>query len=169
MDKPKGYKAITDAPNLRENDALNCGNCQFFSLLADGDGMCTKYEFPTECDYVCDDYAAGIGTKPEPMPVEIVQEGMMSADMLVNYGGAVKSLNGSDEKDYAVIYGGEDLSADYFDKNTEFGFAGARTKRVPILFNHAQPLYTGKNKKYVETKTIGEAELEITEEGVLIR
>ncbi len=90
-------------------------------------------------------------------------------DMLINFGGAVKSLNGVQEPDYAITYGGADLTADFFDAKTEYGFAGASTKRVPILFNHAQPLDTKGRSKYKETAPIGEAELEITDEGVLIK
>lgn len=89
-------------------------------------------------------------------------------DMLVNFGSAVKALNGIKEPDYAIVYGGQDLTDDYFDKDTEYGFAGAQTKRVPILFHHAQPLETKGRQRYQEKKPIGEAELQITDEGVLI-
>lgn len=92
-----------------------------------------------------------------------------SDEWLVNYGSAVKSLNGLQEPDFAIVYGGEDLATDYFDKNTEYGFAGAKTKRVPILFHHAQPLETESGKYYREVKPIGEAELEVDDDGVLIK
>lgn len=94
-------------------------------------------------------------------------------DILVNFGSEIKSLNGKDGKDFAVVYGGEDLVSDYFDAKTEYGFAGAKTKRVPILFHHALPLEfetkSGKRNAYHETSPIGEAELEQTDEGVIIR
>jgi len=102
-------------------------------------------------------------TMPEEKSVEIPE------DMYINFGGAVKSLNGINEPDYAIVYNGKDLTSDYFDKDTEYGFAGAKTKRVPILFHHAQPLETEYEKRYQEKKPIGEAELEVTDEGVLIR
>ena len=102
-------------------------------------------------------------TMPEEKSVEIPE------DMYVNFGGAVKSLNGINEPDYAIVYNGKDLTSDYFDKDTEYGFAGAKTKRVPILFHHAQPLETEYEKRYQEKKPIGEAELEVTDDGVLIR
>lgn len=90
-------------------------------------------------------------------------------DLLISYGSEVKSLKGINEPDYAITYGGFDLSADYFDKDTEYGFAGAKTKRVPLMFNHAQPLDTKGKQQYRESAPIGEAELEITDEGVLIK
>ena len=102
-------------------------------------------------------------TMPEEKSVEIPE------DMYINFGGAVKSLNGINEPDYAIVYNGKDLTSDYFDKDTEYGFAGAKTKRVPILFHHAQPLETEYEKRYQEKKPIGEAELEVTDDGVLIR
>lgn len=90
-------------------------------------------------------------------------------DMLINYGSPIKKLNGIGEPDFAIVYGGRDLVKDFFEKETEYGFAGAKTKRVPIMFNHAQPLETGSGKRYVERKPIGEAELEIADEGLLIK
>jgi hypothetical protein len=51
-------------------------------------------------------------------------------EMYINFGGSVKSLNGINEPDYAIVYGGQDLVSDYFDKDTEYGFAGAKTKRA---------------------------------------
>lgn len=163
---------ISEAPLYREADANNCANCALFQKLDDEEGICTKHDFKTEADYVCDDFEAAPVT--EAQPVEIVgMPAMMSAnisdDMFVNFGGAVKSLNGINEPDYAIVYNGKDLTSDYFDKNTEYGFAGSKTKRVPILFHHAQPLDTEYEKRYQEKKPIGEAELEVTDEGVLIR
>lgn len=160
--------SISEAPLYREADANNCGKCALFQKIGDDEGICGKHDFKTESEYVCDDFSPA--PVADVIPVEIVA--MMSADipedMLVNFGGAVKSLNGISEPDYAIVYGGQDLTSDYFDKNTEYGFAGAKTKRVPILFHHAQPLET-ETKRYQEKKPIGEAELEITDEGILIR
>lgn len=173
--------SITEAPNLRSAEDRNCGNCKFFKLIEEECGICTKHDFEAKAEYVCDDYEVGIETQIEPMPVELVMgEKSVKADdgetnsldledMLVNFGSAVKSLNDISEPDYAIVYGGQDLVNDYFDKNTEYGFAGATTKRVPILFHHAQPLETKSRKRIRETSPIGEAELEITDEGVLIR
>lgn len=112
------------------------------------------------------DYAAENGAMcGEKKDVEIE----INDDWLINYGSPVKSLNGIHEPDFAIMYGGEDLSADYFDKDTEYGFAGAKRKRVPILFHHAQPLETESGKRYREMRPVGEAELEIADDGVLIK
>lgn len=92
----------------------------------------------------------------------------MPDELMINFGGEVKSLKGSSEPDYAIVYDGQDLVGDYFTRDTEFGFAGAEVKRVPILFNHAQPLEF-EGKRYVERQPIGEAELQITDDGLLIR
>jgi len=162
---------ISEAPLYRTADANNCAKCVFFQALDMEEGICTKFDFKTECEYVCDAFSPA--PVAEAQPVEVVaMPAMMSVDitedMLVNFGGAVKALNGIQEPDYAIVYGGQDLTDDYFDKNTEYGFAGAKTKRVPILFHHAQPLETADEKQYQVKSPIGEAELEITDEGVLI-
>ena len=71
-------KAITDAPNLRGDDARTCWNCQYFQSLPDtrmqenmadmsammgdgnaimpasGRGICTQFDFETDSEWVCD-------------------------------------------------------------------------------------------------------------------
>lgn len=115
------------------------------------------HDYAKENGAMCGEYEGKSVDLPDP------------ENTLINFGSEVKSLKGLQEPDYAVIFGGNDLSNDYFDKNTEFGFAGAKTKRVPILFHHALPLETKGRRKYQETAPIGEAELEIADEGVLIK
>ena len=75
-------KAITDAPELRGEDARNCWNCQYFKSLpqthlaeevtdisaeinapsdvvkaSSGRGVCEQFEFETDSEWVCDAWA----------------------------------------------------------------------------------------------------------------
>ncbi len=100
--------------------------------------------------------------EPEEMPAE------KSADTLVAYGGAVKSLPGGGLGGNAVTYGGQDLTGDTFGRETNYGFAGADTKNVDILFHHAQPIETKTGKSVQVQDPIGRATLRQTDDGVII-
>lgn len=91
----------------------------------------------------------------------------MKSDLLVSYGGAVKSIAGK-PGGYAVRFGGKDLTADEFDNDTNYGFAGETTKKVDILFHHAQPIETKSGKQIQITEPIGQATLKMADDGVLI-
>ena len=133
----KSQKAITDAPNYRAKDARNCAGCQFYQWIeGSGNGTCQKFEFETDCEYLCDAWEAL--PAPEPMPVQI-----MDAEMA-----AVKFLADSDTRirGYEVLWGDAehpDLSAhrDYFTKATDFWSARFPNPR-PLAFHHGQDAAT---------------------------
>jgi hypothetical protein len=105
--------------------------------------------------------------EPEEAEPEEMEPAEKSADMLVSYGSAVKSIAGK-PGGYAVRFGGKDLTGDDFGKDTNFGFAGQDTRRVDILLHHAQPLETKTGKHIQVTEPIGYATLKMAEDGVLI-
>ena len=150
--------AITDAPNLRAAENNKCCNCAFFKFIADGDGMCTKFETAMEAEYVCDAWEAM--PAPEPTPVIVIEQPEMdmgksiTPDTLVSFGGEVKATRlpdgGVKLGGYLVRFGDAtktDLTGDFFTKNTDFGDAiesdGWFNHRMPVLFN-------GKRVEYVE-------------------
>ena len=89
-------KAITDAPELRGEDARNCWNCQYFKSLpqthlaeevtdisadihapsdvveaSSGRGVCEQFEFETDVEWVCDAWA-----KIEPVDLAMKQNSL---------------------------------------------------------------------------------------------
>src|SRR3990172_10524836 len=57
-----GFKAITDAPDLRGSSQRRCGNCNFYKMMPsygyeiEDKGICEKHAFLTEGNWVCDDW-----------------------------------------------------------------------------------------------------------------
>lgn len=146
--------AITDAPNLRKADLQNCASCQFFKLLANGDGVCEKHDFPTEAEYVCDDYT--LATPADAVPVaEPIAEPEMEAEGdsgMVSYGDTVKAIKMDDGNvklaGYLVRFGDAtktDLTHDYFTAQTDYGDAdksdGYFNHRMPVRFGGKQIIY----------------------------
>jgi hypothetical protein len=91
----------------------------------------------------------------------------VNSDLLLSFGGAVKSINGK-PGGYAVRFGGKDLTGDDFGSDTNYGFAGETTRKVDILLHHAQPLETKSGRKIQVTEPIGQATLSMTDDGVMI-
>jgi len=104
--------AITDAPNLRKADMQNCSSCQFFKMIDGEDGACTKHEFSTEAEYVCDDYEL---VTIEPLP-DMESKG-------AKYENNLKSISKNDNElrvsNYIVLFGGRDLTAFRFMGNKQ--------------------------------------------------
>ena len=137
--------AITDAPNLRKADIQNCSSCQFFKMIDGEDGACTKHEFSTEAEYVCDDYEL---VTIEPLP------DMESKSGMVSFGESVKAVKMDDGNvkltGYLVRYGDAtktDLTGDFFTPNTDYGMI----EKSEGWFNHRMPVrYGGKQFAYTE-------------------
>ena len=137
--------AITDAPNLRKADMQNCSSCQFFKMIDGEDGACTKHEFSTEAEYVCDDYEL---VTIEPLP------DMESKSGMVSFGESVKAVKMDDGNvkltGYLVRYGDAtktDLTGDFFTPNTDYGMI----EKSEGWFNHRMPVrYGGKQFAYTE-------------------
>jgi len=108
-----------------------------------------------------------VDDEPEAEEAEEMGEKSAPGDMLVHYGGAVKSVGGK-PTGYAVRFGGQDLAGDDFGKDTNYGFAGDLTKKVDILLHHAQAMETKSGKRVQVTDPIGHATLKMTDDGVLI-
>ena len=130
--------AITDAPNLRKADMQNCVSCQFFKWLNDSDGVCEKHEFPTEAEYVCDDFTV-------ISPVEVVPE-MESKSGMISFGDTVKAVKMDDGNvklaGYLVRFGDAtktDLTHDYFTAQTDYG----EIEKSDGYFNHRMPVRFG--------------------------
>ena len=130
--------AITDAPNLRKADMQNCVSCQFFKWLNDSDGVCEKHEFPTEAEYVCDDFT--VISAPEIMPE------MESKSGMVSFGDTVKAVKMDDGNvklaGYLVRFGDAtktDLTHDYFTAQTDYG----EIEKSDGYFNHRMPIRFG--------------------------
>jgi hypothetical protein len=72
--KKSAIKTVSDAPNLRGNNERRCSNCNYYKYLppvetyygenAFSQGICQKYDFTTQENYVCDSWEEW---KPEPM------------------------------------------------------------------------------------------------------
>jgi len=137
--------AITDAPNLRKADMQNCSSCQFFKMIDGEDGACTKHEFSTEAEYVCDDYEM-VTIEPPP--------DMESKSGMVSFGESVKAVKMDDGNvkltGYLVRYGDAtktDLTGDFFTPNTDYGMI----EKSEGWFNHRMPVrYGGKQFAYTE-------------------
>lgn len=180
-------RAITDAPNLRDQNARSCWACQHFKRV-EGDwesrrGVCSKFEFDTNEDWICDAWQE---KPPEPLQVEMIEPAATSADngdgvdddaeydtmkTLVAFGSPIKSLGENKIGGYLVRFGSPqqtDLEGEYFDAQTDFGFAKGTTIKTPLWFNHRLPIAT-KSGMQVWIKTrIGDGELSIDDDGVLI-
>src|SRR5216117_811926 len=59
-------------------------------------------------------------------------------DTLINWGGAVKALGDGRIGGYGIIYGGKDLTGEYFTADTYFG--AHKGDGVDCLFHHSLPL-----------------------------
>lgn len=183
-------RAITDAPNLRDQNARSCWSCAFFQRI-EGDwesrrGVCSKFEFDTNEDWICDAWAE---KPPEPLQVEVIDvvtsdanasdgandddmmKGMEFIQTLVAFGSPIKSLGENKIGGYLVRFGSPqqtDLEGEYFDAQTDFGFAKGTTIKTPLWFNHRFPLDTKSGKQIWIKQKIGEGELSIDDEGVFI-
>ena len=94
-------KAITDAPNLRAANAQCCGNCKFWQWLKEADGICTKFQFEADCEYVCDAYE---NTFAAEVPAQIDAE---SAGSAADAGDMGDMNENADEMKFAVKFIGE--------------------------------------------------------------
>lgn len=115
-------KGITDAPNLRVEDAQCCGNCQYYKELASGDngmgmmaseppddsGICTKYDFEADEDWVCDAWAAVAA----PDVAGAIQDAAQAiADAADGMGAMGKGTKDKSQTNYSVILNGASISA----------------------------------------------------------
>jgi HK97 family phage major capsid protein len=151
--------AITDAPNLRKADMQNCSSCQFFKWIDGADGACTKHEFSTEAEYVCDDYGLIV---VEPLP------DMESKSGMVSFGETVKAVKMEDGNvkltGYLVRYGDAtktDLTGDFFTPNTDYG----TIEKSEGWFNHRMPVRYG-GKQFAYTEQLPDVKLTKDEVGI---
>lgn len=152
--------AITDAPNLRKADMQNCVSCQFFKWLNDSDGVCEKHEFPTEAEYVCDDFTV-------ISPVEVMPE-MESKSGMVSFGDTVKAVKMDDGNvklaGYLVRFGDAtktDLTHDYFTAQTDYG----EIEKSDGYFNHRMPVRFG-GKQIVYGDQLPDVKLQKDDVGI---
>src|SRR3990167_4240836 len=103
------------------------------------------------------------------MPEKSVPVSLEANDTLVAFGAEVKALGDGHYTGYLVRFGSQtdpDLSGDFFTKNTDFGITPGM--KTPVYFNHRLPIKT-KDGQFIRIKQkIGEATLELDNEGVLI-
>lgn len=104
---------------------------------------------------------------PEGADIPLDNEMKTAGDMLVAYGGAVKSINGK-VGGAAVRFGGADLTGDVFDPDANYGFAGQAVKKVDIMFHHGQAIETKSGKRVQVKAPIGEATLRLTDDAILV-
>jgi len=151
-------KTIMDAPALRAAGARCCMGCKFYQML-EGDmgeeGICTKYEFGAECDWVCDSWEKyemqATASAEEPQPVEVMNwpstmelpKSLQADDTLVAFGAEVKALGDGRIGGYLIRYGNEnesDLSKmhDWFHEKTYFGARNG--DGVDVTIHHGFPL-----------------------------
>ena len=165
---PKSHrKAITDAPNLRGERDQSCANCAYFKAMPPqetmmGDaimqGICTKHDFMTQPNMVCDDWE----TMYPPMDGE---------KTLVSFGAEVKALGDGRVGGYLIRYGNPkepDLEGDYFTSGTDYGVTDG--SNLPVYYQHGMD-GTLKNRRIgrglVKFDEIGlwlEAQLELRDE-----
>jgi hypothetical protein len=90
-------------------------------------------------------------------------------DVMVNFGGGIKSLEGNKIGGYLVLFSDEkspDLAGDFFTKDTDFGIEdGAKSY---LWFNHRRPIKTKDGKSIIVKEKIGEGELKMDDKGVFI-
>lgn len=94
-----------------------------------------------------------------------------SNDMLVAFGGELKSLGGGKYGGYLVKFtapGDYDLTQDRFDAKTDFGFKPDERIKTHFFFHHAQPLKSKSGKEMHIESEIGDAEIWLDAEGVAI-
>lgn len=113
---PKSHrKAITDAPNLRGDEMQSCSNCAFFKYMPSEEihvygengpaggytepkGICMKFEFMTQGNYVCDAWETNI-------PPAVESKG---------FSNALKTIGKTDDElrvaNYIILHGGRDLT-----------------------------------------------------------
>jgi hypothetical protein len=92
-------------------------------------------------------------------------------DVLVNYGGAIKSLDNGHIGGYLVRFSGPndpDLTGDFFTPDTDFGFAPGETLKTAVYFNHRLPLKTRDGGQLTIKQKIGSGVLSMDETGVFI-
>lgn len=87
-------------------------------------------------------------------------------DIIINFGSAVKSLDGGKIGGYLVRFGKPDLAGDFFTKETDFGFEGS--KSTPVFLNHRLPFKSPNGKMLRVKERIGEATLTKDDDGILI-
>lgn len=154
--------AITDAPNLRAADNNNCGNCVFFQMLEDGDGMCTKFETPIEDGYVCDAWEPAPIVEPTPVVIAEQPEMMktITPDTLVSFAGTVKALGGGKVGGHLVRFSGPndpDLTGDFFSKSTDLGIVDGAS--LPVYYQHGLD-------DVLKNRRIGRGTVKVDEVGV---
>ncbi|HZQ08611.1 MAG TPA: phage major capsid protein [Anaerolineae bacterium] len=174
----RAVKSITDAPNLRDQSAQSCWSCQFFQRV-EGDwetrrGMCQKFDFETNENWVCDAWEE---RPAEPLQVEVVAADgdavieIDAAKTLVAYGGEIKALEGGKVGGYLVRFSSAaqpDLTGDYFDASTDFGFPKGETIKSAVWFNHRLPIETKNGRQVWIKEKIGDSLLKQVDDGVLI-
>ncbi len=156
----RATKAITDAPGYRARWPRNCAGCAFYQCIEGGDdGMCTKFEFETDMEHVCDAWEE---KQPAPdmagaVPVVIVSDVSAEAqakslvewrgsdDAVVTFGKEIKALGDgvSDGRvgGYGVLFGdrkSKDLDGTFFTAATNYG-PGDGNGQVTTM-NHCMPL-----------------------------
>ena len=88
-------------------------------------------------------------------------------EMKIYQGGAIKQLEGGKIGGYLVTFTSPDdtdLDLDYFDDKTDYGDA----KKSPVWLHHRQPLPTKSGDFITVKEKIGEGELKVDDQGVLI-
>ena len=180
MNKPNGYKAITDSPNLRGAHIQTCAGCKYYKRIA-GDmnpgGVCMQYEFYTGDNMVCDSFE----TMPPPAPVDVpamvesiaeaVGAEMPAPDNMMSYGGEIKSLSDGHIGGYLVRFGSPvdtDADGEYFDASTDYGFTKDETITTPVWLNHCQPLQASNGKAIAVREPIGQGTLKMMDDGIVI-
>jgi len=89
------------------------------------------------------------------------------------FGDAIKATEDGHITGYLVRFGSPeqtDVSAerDYFTAETDFGFGESKTMRTPVYFNHRLPLKTRNGGQVHVKERIGEGDITLTDDGVLI-
>ncbi len=122
-----------------------------------------------ECLEECDDCIEACKMDDMPMAMGAKSIVLNRADTLISFGGAVKSLDNGHLGGYLVRFSTKndpDLTGDYFDKETDYGFTPGMTS--PIYFNHRVALKTRGGKYLTIKDKIGEAKLNQDDYGVTI-
>jgi len=68
----------------------------------------------------------------------------------------------------AITFDTLDLTGDYFSAETNLGFLGEKTRRVPVLFHHGMALKDERGRTYQDKRPIGEATLRLDDDGVSV-
>lgn len=131
-------KSITDAPNLRGDDWQSCINCQFFKWMpaqevttygeagpAEGQtepqGICQKYEFMAQAEFVCDSWQAVPPPAAVPAEVSSAEDIPMAEEKA--FTNSLKAISKTDNElrvaNYIFLHGGRDLTGVVYGKNED--------------------------------------------------